>query len=74
MHRTADNKVFYTLIFDAHIDKHNLIQMQLNVLIQQLYDTQFNYSEYFPGFHLHISKIVHTLHIQSNFYLIKISH
>jgi len=37
--------------------------MQLNVLIQ-LYDIQFNYSEFFPGFNLHISKIVHTLHIQ----------
>ena len=37
MYHTADNKAFYTLIFDAHVDKHNLIQMQLNVLIQQLY-------------------------------------
>jgi hypothetical protein len=38
--------------------------MQLTVLIQQLYDTQFNYSEFFPGFHLHISKIVHTAYIE----------
>ena len=63
MHRTADNKVFYTLIFYAHVDKHNLIQMQLNVLIQELYDIQFNYSKFFPGFHLHISKTAHSLHV-----------
>jgi len=74
MHHTADNKAFYTLIFYAHVDKHNLIQMQLNVLIQQLLYIQFNYSNFFLGFHLHISKIVHALHIYSNFYFIKTCH